>query len=55
MVLGSIGVAVAEGAGTDPVDLLRVADAAMYTAKRSGSGLVFAEERVELPPSTPTL
>jgi len=42
-VLGSIGVAIAEGAGTDPIDLLRAADAAMYVAKRNRSGLVFAE------------
>jgi diguanylate cyclase (GGDEF)-like protein/PAS domain S-box-containing protein len=44
IVRGSIGVAVAEGAGTDPVELLRTADAAMYTAKRNRSGLVFADE-----------
>ena len=43
-VLGSIGVAIAEGADTDPIDLLRAADAAMYTAKRSRAGLVFADE-----------
>ncbi|OLB66052.1 MAG: hypothetical protein AUI10_04070 [Actinobacteria bacterium 13_2_20CM_2_72_6] len=43
-VLGSIGVAIADGAGTDPVELLRAADAAMYTAKRSRAGLVFADE-----------
>jgi len=42
-VFGSIGVAIAEGAGTDPIDLLRAADAAMYVAKRNRSGLVFAE------------
>jgi diguanylate cyclase (GGDEF)-like protein len=42
-VSGSVGVAIADGAGTQPVDLLRVADAAMYTAKRGRCGVVFAD------------
>jgi len=42
-VLGSIGVAVADCAGTDPMDLIRSADTAMYAAKR-GHGVVFADE-----------
>ncbi|OLB82515.1 MAG: hypothetical protein AUI14_00575 [Actinobacteria bacterium 13_2_20CM_2_71_6] len=43
-VLGSVGIAIADGAGTDPADLIRAADAAMYSAKRGRSGMVFADE-----------
>jgi diguanylate cyclase (GGDEF)-like protein/PAS domain S-box-containing protein len=43
-VLGSVGIALAQGGDTDPVDLLRAADAAMYSAKRARSGVVFADE-----------
>ncbi len=43
-VRGSIGVAVAECGGTDPMDLVRSADTAMYAAKRGRRGVVFADE-----------
>jgi len=43
-VLASVGIALAAKAGTEPSDLIRAADAAMYAAKRSRSGLVFADE-----------
>ncbi len=43
-VQGSVGVAVADRAGTDPVELLRSADAAMYSAKRARAGIAFAGE-----------
>jgi diguanylate cyclase (GGDEF)-like protein len=44
VVLASFGIALAQGAGTDPLDLIRAADAAMYAAKRGRSGMVFADE-----------
>ncbi len=44
---GSIGIALYPEHGTDPYQLLRHADVAMYQAKRSGRGYAFYEERLD--------
>lgn len=45
VVTASVGVALSLTSGSDPADLYRSADAALYAAKRTGAGLVVSSSR----------
>ena len=45
VVTASVGVALSLTSGSEPADLYRAADAALYAAKRTGAGLVVSSSR----------